>query len=53
MFLNNYSDDEIDALKIRIFSSLIDFTEFFYMVRYNRPFIISEPPGRRSHYIQG
>lgn len=43
--------DEIDEIRVRLLSSLIDFTKFFYALRYGREFIILPPTSRRSHYL--
>lgn len=37
--------------RIKLLSSLLTFTRYFYYIRTGRKFIISEPIGRESHYI--
>jgi len=43
--------NETLLLAAEVCSSLLQFTQFFYQLRHHRPFIISQPDGRESHYI--
>jgi predicted phage terminase large subunit-like protein len=44
-------DQETIDLRARLAGSLLLFIKFFYKTRTGRDFIISNPPGRQSHFI--
>ena len=37
--------------RCRLQGSLLDFTQIFYRLRTGRPFELSQPDGRESHYL--
>jgi hypothetical protein len=42
---------EVDEIKYQLAGSLIEYTQIFYKLRTHRLFLLSDPPGRESHYL--
>lgn len=44
-------NESIDVTRAKLLGSLLLFTRVFYKIRTGREFLLSDPPGRESHYI--